>query len=188
VNCFAPSAVAVWRSKTTWFYFIFINDLNRVAVIINDCDFAITTIVASIVIVREKRFRYIMGAIYMSESLMMFIKELALVVGDQISGPWNLSRSNTVRYQAESQVTSMMRRRIAGNMARAFANHTEQSLRLIGLCNPNKNKPNHFVPVVDRNSIHGSSNMSDIIDEEPLNSLDFAHQRPSNRWRSHMRG
>ena len=84
---------------------------------------------------------------------------------------------NTVRYQAESQVASMMRRRIAGNMARAFANHTKQSLRLIGLCNPNKNKLNHFVPVV-----------VDIIDEEPLNSLDFAHQRPSNRWRPHMRG
>ena len=127
-----------------------------------------------------------MGA--MNEALMMFIKELALVVGDQISGTWNLSRSNTVRYQAESQVAFMMRRRIAGNMARAFANHFEQSLRLIGLRNPNKNKPNYFVPVVDRNSIHGSSNMSDIIDEEPLNSPDFAFQRPSNRWRPHMRG
>ena len=53
---------------------------------------------------------------------------------------------------------------------------------------PNKNKPNHFVPVVDRNSIHSSSNMSDTNDEEPLNSPDFAHQRPSNRWRPHMRG
>ena len=47
---------------------------------------------------------------------------------------------------------------------------------------PNKNKPNNFVPVVDRNSIHGSSNMSDTNDEEPFNSPDFAHQRPSNRW------
>ena len=119
----------------------------------------------------------------------MFIKELALVVGDQISGTWNLSRSNTVRYQAESQVAFMMRRRIAGNMARAFANHFEQSLRLIGLRNPNKNKPNYFVPVVDRNSIHGSSNMSDTNDEEPhLIVRILLIQRPSNRWRPHMRG
>ena len=51
--CCAHMLLVLWRSKTTWFYFIFINDLNRVAVIINDCDFAITTIVASIVIVRE---------------------------------------------------------------------------------------------------------------------------------------
>jgi hypothetical protein len=43
-----------------------------------------------------------MGA--MNEELMMFIKELALVVGDQISGTWNLSRSNTVRYQANLPV------------------------------------------------------------------------------------
>jgi hypothetical protein len=71
-----------------------------------------------------------------------------------VHGTWNLSRSNTVRYQAESQVAFMMRRRIAGNMARAFANHFEQSLRLIGLRNPNKNKPNYFVPVVDRNSLY----------------------------------
>ena len=54
--CCAHMLLLLWRSKTTWFYFIFINDLNRVAVIINNCDFAITTIVASIVIVREKRF------------------------------------------------------------------------------------------------------------------------------------
>ena len=51
--CCAHMLLLLWRSKTTWFYFIFINDLNRVAVIINDCDFAITTIVASTVIVRE---------------------------------------------------------------------------------------------------------------------------------------
>ena len=45
-----------------------------------------------------------------------------------------------------------------------------------------------YIHTVDRNSIHGSSNMSDSIDEEPLNSPDVAHQRPSNRWRPHMRG
>ena len=50
----------------------------------------------------------------------------------------------------------------------------------------NQNKPNYFVPVVDRNN--GQKQYSWYNDEEPLNSPDFAHQRPSNRWRPHMRG
>ncbi len=58
--------------------------------------------------------------------------------------------------------------------------------RIFSLLGPTHTE--RFVHVVDRNSIHGSSNMSDIIDEEPLNSPDSAYQRPSNRWRPHMRG
>tara|TARA_B110000091_G_C13498332_1_gene343220 strand:- start:138 stop:419 length:282 start_codon:yes stop_codon:yes gene_type:complete len=61
VNCEACCAGAVAVAFNNYHSppdstFIFVNDFNRVAVIINDWDFAITTIVASIVIVREKRF------------------------------------------------------------------------------------------------------------------------------------
>ena len=58
-----------------------------------------------------------MGA--MSESLMMFIKRLALVVDDQISC--------TVRCQAESQVAFMMRRRIAQEYGKSL----RKSLRTV---------------------------------------------------------
>ena len=40
----------------------------------------------------------------------------------KVAGNWNIQRGNTVRYTAESQISFQLRRRLAGNMARSFAN------------------------------------------------------------------
>ena len=66
----------------------------------------------------------------------------------------------------------MLRRRLAGNMSRAFANHFHRRLQYIGDRSPNANLNG------DKNIIHGKADEHNVDDEEPLTtgSADFARR------------
>ena len=86
----------------------------------------------------------------------------------------NIQRGNTVRYTAESQISFQLRRRLAGNMARSFANHFARRTVYIGSRIPSQHHRRRVF--VDRNEIHFDSAEHNVLDEEPLNSAEYAQR------------
>ena len=81
-----------------------------------------------------------------------------------------LSRSGS----AESQISFQLRRRLAGNMARSFANHFARRTVYIGSRIPSQHHRRRVF--VDRNEIHFNSAEHNVLDEEPLNSAEYAQR------------
>ena len=107
----------------------------------------------------------------------MFFNEIAKQASLEVAGNWNVQRSNTVRYTAESQMSFMLRRRQVSNMSRAFANHFHRRLQYIGDRSPNANL------IGDKNIIHGKADEHNVDDDEPLTSADFGRRhRPSRNY------
>ena len=106
--------------------------------------------------------------------IIMFFKELAKKTSAEVAGNWNIQRGNTVRYTAESQISFQLRRRLAGNMARSFANHFARRTVYIGSRIPSQH--HHRRVFVDRNEVHFDSAEHSVLDEEPLNSAEYAHR------------
>ena len=91
----------------------------------------------------------------------------------EVAGNWNIQRGNMVRYTAESQISFQLRRRLAGNMARSFANHFARRTVYIGSRNPISQHHRRQV-FVDRNELHFDIAEHSVLDEEPLNSAEYA--------------
>ena len=95
-------------------------------------------------------------------------------ISAEVAGNWNIQRGNTVRYTAESQISFQLRRRLAGNMTRSFANHFARRTVYIGSRNPSQHHRRRVF--VDRNELHFDSAEHSVLDEEPLNSAEYAQR------------
>ena len=129
----------------------------------------------------ERRFYNVQKSIFLvtemgeiNTSILMFFKELAKKTSAEVAGNWNIQRGNTVRYTAESQISFQLRRRLAGNMARSFANHFARRTVYIGSRIPSQHHRRRVF--VDRNEIHFDSAEHNVLDEEPLNSAEYAQR------------
>ena len=130
----------------------------------------------------ERRFYNVQKSIFLVTEMgainvpvLMFFKELAKKTSAEVAGNWNIQRGNTVRYTAESQISFQLRRRLAGNMTRSFANHFARRTVYIGSRNPSQHHRRQVF--VDRNELHFDSAEHSVLDEEPLNSAEYAQRR-----------
>ena len=87
----------------------------------------------------------------------------------EVAGNWNIQRGNTVRYTAESQISFQLRRRLAGNMARSFANHFARRTVYIGSRNPSQHTAAGFL-LTETSLTSILLSIEGVLDEELLNS------------------
>ena len=87
---------------------------------------------------------------------------------------YKYSMHSTLPVLHVSQISFQLRRRLADNMARSFANHFARRTVYIGSRIPSQHHCRRVF--VDRNEIHFDSAEHNVLDEEPLNSAEYAQR------------